>query len=102
MFRVVQPLAFRVMLGEGGELARREPRSKASETRAGTSYLYTKAHGGCLCTKPLARIPSTILGRQMDALRAYVRRVEAVGGLPAYGGWEDIPKFAPRVGDIGE
>jgi hypothetical protein len=47
-------------------------------------------------------VPITILGRQMDALRAYVRTVEASGGLPAYGGWEDIPKFAPRGGDLGE
>ncbi len=40
--------------------------------------------------KPLVHIPMTIFGRQMDALREYVRTVEAVGGLPAYDGWEDL------------
>ena len=75
---------------------------KVRETRAGR-HTYTPKHMvDVYAQNPLARIPITILGRQMDALRAYVRPVEAAGGLPAYGGWEDIPKFAPRGGGLGE
>jgi hypothetical protein len=75
---------------------------KVSETRAGRHTFTPKHMVDVYAQKPLARIPITILGRQMDALRAYVRPVEAAGGLPAYGGWEDIPKFAPRGGGLGE
>ena len=75
---------------------------KVSETNAGRHTFNPKHTADVYAQKPLARIPITILGRQMDALRAYVRTVEAGGGLPAYGGWDDIPKFAPRVGDMGE
>ena len=75
---------------------------EVSKTRAGRHTFTPKHMSDVYVQKPLARIPITILGRQMDALRAYVRTVEAAGGLPAYGGWNDFPKFAPRVGDMGE
>ncbi len=66
-------------------------------------FTFTPKHmSDVYAQKPLSHIPITILGRQMDALRAYVRTVETVGGLPSYGGWEDIPKFSPRGGDLGE
>ncbi len=75
---------------------------KVSQTRVG-HHTFTPNHmTDVYSQKPLSRIPITILDRQMDTLRAYVCTVETDGGLPAYDGWNDIPKFDLRVGDMGE
>ena len=99
-----EPVACRNQLGRWSGSAAQDDSlmPKVSETREG-SHTFTPRHmADVYAQKPLARIPITILGRQMDALRVYVRTVEAGSGLPAYGGWDDIPKFAPRVVDMGE
>ena len=97
-----EPVACRNQLGRcTGSTAQDTRLSKVSETRAG-HYIFTPKHmTDVYAQNPLDRIPITILGRPMDALRVYVRAVEAVGDLPAYDGWDDIAKLAPRVGDMG-
>ena len=71
---------------------------RVSETRMGSHTFTPKHMADIYAQKPFARIPITILGRQMTALRTYVSTVERAGTLPAYGGWDDIPKFAPLGG----
>ena len=99
-----EPVVWRNQLGRWtGSAAQNDSlMPKVSETRAGRHTFTPKHMADVYVQKPLARIPITILGRQMDALRAHVRTVEAAGDLPAYDCWDDIPKFAPRVGDMGE
>ena len=99
-----EPVACRNQLGRWSGSAAQDDSlmPKVSETSAGSHTFTPKHMTDVYAQKPLARIPITILGRQMDALRAYVRTVEAGSGLPAYDGWDDIPKFAPRGVDMGE
>ena len=81
-----EPAACRNQLGRWSGNAAQDDSlmSQVSETREGKykgRHTFTPNHmTDVYAQKTLARIPITILGRQMDALRAYVRTLEAAGG----------------------
>jgi hypothetical protein len=72
-----EPVACRNELGRwtGNEAQDDSLMPKVSETRVGRHTFTPKHMADVYAQKPLDRIPITILGRQMDALRAYVRMV---------------------------
>jgi hypothetical protein len=81
-----EPVACRNQLGRWTGNATQDDSlmTRVSETREGKykgRHTFTPNHmTDVYAQKTLARIPITILGRQMDSLRAYIRTVEAAAG----------------------